>query len=127
MGIENMLDLTCEAGKDRESCCHLPLCLCHVLLEGTSSLTAALCRTSPGIPSRVEPRQGLEFCQAWCCPCFPGKPLLVRNNPLGEKPFPKTQLEPPLTQLQDIPLGPVTGHQREEFSAAAQLPLTRKL
>ncbi|KAJ7401682.1 hypothetical protein BTVI_93221 [Pitangus sulphuratus] len=64
-----------------------------------------------GIPSR------LELCQVWCCDHFPGEPVLVPNHPLGEEPFSNIQLKPLLTQLQAVPLGPVTGHHREEISA----------
>ena len=39
------------------------------------------------------------------------------NHPLGEELFSNIQPKHPLTQLQAIPLGPVTGHHREEISA----------
>ncbi|RMB92851.1 hypothetical protein DUI87_30745 [Hirundo rustica rustica] len=42
----------------------------------------------------------------------------VSKHPLVEKPFPDIQPKPPLAQLQAIPLGPVTGHQREEVSVS---------
>ena len=39
------------------------------------------------------------------------------NHPLGEEPFSEVQPKPPLTQLQDVPSSPVTGHESEEISA----------
>lgn len=51
---------------------------------------------------------------------FPWGAVPAPNYPLGEIPFPKTQLKPPLTQLQAIPSQPVPGHDSEEISAAPQ-------
>ncbi|KAJ7395422.1 hypothetical protein BTVI_155053 [Pitangus sulphuratus] len=59
----------------------------------------------------------LELCQSWYHDHFPRETLSVRNYPLGEEPFSNVQPKPPVTQLQAIPLGPVTGPQREEISA----------
>ncbi|KAJ7420327.1 hypothetical protein BTVI_21861 [Pitangus sulphuratus] len=41
----------------------------------------------------------------------------VPNHPLGEESSSNIQLKPPLTQIHTTPLGPVTGHLREEISA----------
>ncbi|KAJ7400465.1 methyltransferase-like protein 25 isoform X1 [Pitangus sulphuratus] len=49
-------------------------------------------------------------------PPLPGEPVRMPNHPLGEEPFPTIQPKPPLTQLLEIPLGPVSDHHREEIS-----------
>ncbi|TRZ26651.1 hypothetical protein HGM15179_000422 [Zosterops borbonicus] len=54
----------------------------------------------------------VEELQAWSCDHFSGDPVPVPNHPLGEEPFPDIQTKPPLTQLQGISSGPVTGHDR---------------
>lgn len=59
----------------------------------------------------------LELWQAQCCDHFPWEPVPVPNFPLDEEPSSDIQLEPPPSQLHAIPLGPITGHQREEISA----------
>lgn len=59
----------------------------------------------------------LEHRWALCHDCFPGDPAPEPDYPLGEEPFPNTQCKPSLTQLQAIPLGPVTGCHREDVSA----------
>ena len=64
----------------------------------------------------------LELWQAWCHDHCPGEPVPVPNHPLGEEPFPNTQPEPTLPQLQAVPSGPITGHQREEISAYPSSP-----
>ncbi|GAB0194069.1 myocardial zonula adherens protein [Grus japonensis] len=64
----------------------------------------------------------LELSQARCCDHFPGEPVPVPNHPLGEEPFPDIQPKPPLSQLHAIPLGSITGHQREEMNACPFAP-----
>lgn len=69
----------------------------------------------------------LELCQAQCHDCFLREPVSVANHPLGEKPFPDVQPEPPMVQFHSIPLGPVTGCQREKISACPPILLLMKL
>lgn len=59
-------------------------------------------------------------CENWGCDHFPGPPVPVPN--LGEEPFPDNQPKPTLTQLQAIPLSPVTAHQRTEIYACLCFP-----
>lgn len=59
----------------------------------------------------------LELRWAWCCDHFPGGPVPVSSHPLGKKLLPGIQPKPPLTQLHEISLNPVSGHKSEEISA----------
>ena len=64
----------------------------------------------------------LKLQQAWCHDYIPGELVPVCDHPLGEEPFPDTQLEPPLLQLDSIPLGPITGYQREYMGTCPSAP-----
>lgn len=54
-----------------------------------------------------------ELQQACCCDQFLGEPIPVPDHFLSEEAFPNIQYEPLLTQLQAIPMGPISGQQGE--------------
>ncbi|NXE42602.1 ZN131 protein, partial [Ptilorrhoa leucosticta] len=91
---------------------------CHERFARNSTLKCHLTACQSGAGAK-KGRKKLYECQ--CCDYFPGEPVPVPNHPLGEEPFPDIQLKSPLTQLQATPLGPVTGHHREEIGVCPSL------
>ncbi|KAK4831163.1 hypothetical protein QYF61_015633 [Mycteria americana] len=91
----------------------LPLARC----KGSS---VSLCLTSAGT-SETEPLHScpssrlLEMPQTgWRLNHFPGQPVPMLDNPLGEEKFPNIQSKPPLEQLEAISSCPITCYLGEE-------------
>ncbi|KAK4824504.1 hypothetical protein QYF61_015902 [Mycteria americana] len=55
-----------------------------------------------------------KYLQGWRLNHFPGQPVPVLDNPLGEEKFPNIQSKPPLAQLEDISSCPITCYLGEE-------------
>ncbi|KAK4829729.1 hypothetical protein QYF61_006190 [Mycteria americana] len=55
-----------------------------------------------------------KYLQGWRLNHFPGQPVPVLDNPLGEEKFPNIQSKPPLVQLEAISSGPITCYLGEE-------------
>lgn len=56
--------------------------------------------------------QTLELHQAQCSNHFPEDPVSMHNHLLDEESCHNIQPEPPLSQLDYIPLGPIAGDQK---------------
>ncbi|KAK4818444.1 hypothetical protein QYF61_013131 [Mycteria americana] len=73
------------------------------------------CRSSP-TPSRLTTCivARLEIGEGWRLNHFPGQPVPMLDNPLGEEKFPNIQSKPPLAQLEAISSCPITCYLGEE-------------
>ncbi|KAK4811097.1 hypothetical protein QYF61_016383 [Mycteria americana] len=65
----------------------------------------------PEEPALVDPVGG---CGGWRLNHFPGQPVPMLHNPLGEEKFPNIQSKPPLAQLEAISSCPITCYLGEE-------------
>ncbi|KAK4810597.1 hypothetical protein QYF61_007334 [Mycteria americana] len=55
-----------------------------------------------------------KYLQGWRLNHFPGQPVPMLDNPLGEEKFPNIQSKPPLAQLEAISSCPITCYMEEE-------------
>ncbi|KAK4806165.1 hypothetical protein QYF61_001088 [Mycteria americana] len=72
-------------------------------LQGTTCLTMVFATGCRGIPA-----------PGWRLNHFPGQPVPMLDNPLGEEKFPNIQSKPPLAQLEAISSCPITCYLGEE-------------
>ncbi|KAK4827827.1 hypothetical protein QYF61_021911 [Mycteria americana] len=70
---------------------------------------------SPPFPTPCAAQCGeVEECGGWRLNHFPGQPVPMLDNPLGEEKVPNIQSKPPLAQLEAISSGPITCYLGEE-------------
>ncbi|KAK4830892.1 hypothetical protein QYF61_013821 [Mycteria americana] len=74
--------------------------------------------TLPRPPLHHVPKQliqtSFKYLQGWRLNHFPGQPVPMPDNPLGEEKFPNIQSKPPLAQLEAISSCPITCYLGEE-------------
>ncbi|KAK4815422.1 hypothetical protein QYF61_001410 [Mycteria americana] len=63
-----------------------------------------------------------KYLQGWRLNHFPGQPLPMLDNPLGEEKFPNIQSKPPLAQLEAISSCPITCYLGEETDPHLSTP-----
>ncbi|KAK4823617.1 hypothetical protein QYF61_004220 [Mycteria americana] len=87
-----------------------------------------ICDTPPGFCSKNEKwlspfswkaekhliQTSFKYLQGWRLNHFPGQPVPMLDNPLGEEKFPNIQSKPPLAQLEAISSCPITCYLGEE-------------
>ncbi|KAK4826170.1 hypothetical protein QYF61_006032 [Mycteria americana] len=95
-----------------------------VPLDGIPSLKRIKCTTQLGVICRLSEGSSYylqmismlpnAFIVGWRLNHFPGQPVPMLDNPLGEEKFPHIQSKPPLAQLEAISSCPITCYLGEE-------------